>query len=101
MENRYGTSSDMIIQEVEDQGVTRLLAIDSKGLYLTSKDKLDKIIADVNRYGVERQSINEKLSGMGLDPVALFNDNKHLIQTATPGAQSGKKLNPIKASKRR
>ncbi len=100
MENRYGTSSDMIIQEVDDQGVTRLLAIDSKGLYLTSSDKIDKMIADVNRYGVERQSINEKLTGLGLDPVALFNDNKHLIQAVAAGSQSGKKLNPMKASKR-
>ena len=51
MENRYGTTSDMIIQEVENNGVTQLIAIDSDGLYLTSRDRVDRMLADVNRYG--------------------------------------------------
>jgi hypothetical protein len=37
MENRFGTTSDMIVQEVENDGITQLIAIDSKGLYLTPK----------------------------------------------------------------
>ncbi len=101
MENRYGTSSDMIIQEIEDEGMTKLMAIDSKGLYLTTRDKVDKVVADVNRYGVERQIFHDKIAALGMDPVELFDTNKHLIQTASAGSQSGKKLNPIKASKRR
>lgn len=100
MENRYGTTSDMIIQEVENNGVTQLIAIDSKGLYLTTRDRVDRMVADVNRYGVPRQAVNQALEDLGLDPLQLFNANKHLIKTDT-GPAKGKALNPIKASKRR
>ena len=37
MANRFGTSSDMIIQPIEENGVGRLLAIDAKGLYITDE----------------------------------------------------------------
>jgi len=100
MENRYGTTSDMIIQEVENDGITQLIAIDSKGLYLTTRDRVDRMLADVNRYGVPRQEVNQTLEALGLDPLHLFNANKHLIKTDT-GQAKGKALNPIKASKRR
>ncbi len=100
MENRYGTTSDMIIQEVENNGVTQLIAIDSDGLYLTSRDRVDRMLADVNRYGVPRHEINQTLENLGIDPLQLFNANKHLIKTDT-GQSKGKALNPIKASKRR
>ena len=100
MENRYGTTSDMIIQEVENNGIPQLIAIDSKGLYLTTQDRVDRMLADVNRYGVPRQEVNQTLEDLGLDPLQLFNANKHLIKTDT-GQTKGKALNPIKASKRR
>nr|WP_320017004.1 hypothetical protein [uncultured Desulfobacter sp.] len=100
MENRYGTTSDMIVQEVENNGITQLIAIDSKGLYLTTQDRVDRILADPNRYGVPRQKVNQTLEDLGLDPLQLFNANRHLIKTDT-GQAKGKALNPIKASKRR
>ncbi len=101
MENRYGTTQDMIIQEVENNGKAQLLAIDSKGLYLTTQERVGGMVADVNRYGVPREEINRQLESLGLDPLTLFNANKHLIKTDTGTATGGKSLNPIKASKRR
>ena len=50
MQKRFGTTSDMIIQTVEENGVPYCLAIDEKGLYLTTTDRLDKMLADPNRY---------------------------------------------------
>lgn len=101
MENRYGTTQDMIIQEVENNGVAQLLAIDSKGLYLTTRDRVGGMVADANRYGVSREAVNRQLEALGLDPLALFNANRHLIRTETDSGKGGKSLNPIKASKRR
>ena len=100
MENRYGTTSDMIIQEIDNNGAAQLIAIDAKGLYLTTRDRVDRLVADVNRYGVPRDEVNQQLEALGLDPFELFNANKHLIKIAT-GDSKAKALNPIKASKRR
>ena len=100
MENRYGTTSDMIIQEIENHGVFQLIAIYAKGLYLTTRDRVDRHVADVNRYGVPREEVNRQLEELGMDPFELFNANKHLIKT-TADSGKGKALNPIKASKRR
>ncbi|WP_320044393.1 hypothetical protein [uncultured Desulfobacter sp.] len=44
MENRFGTTSDMIVQEVENNGITQLIAIDSKGLYLTTQDRVNRML---------------------------------------------------------
>ena len=96
--NRFGTTAGMIIQEVELQGRKRLLAIDSKGLYLTEQSKVDKKHADVNRYGVKRQDFWDLLEVNGFDTVELFEEHKHLIKTATTGKT--KMVNPLKASKR-
>ncbi|MCG8552905.1 MAG: hypothetical protein MI799_21065, partial [Desulfobacterales bacterium] len=93
MENRFGTTSDMIVQEVENNGVTQLIAIDSKGLYLTTRERVDRMLADANRYGVSRQRVHQTLEALGLDPLQLFNANKHLIKTDT-GQTKGKALNP-------
>lgn len=100
MENRYSTTSDMIVQEVENNGISQLIAIDSKGLYLTTRDRVDRMLADSNRYGVPRQKVNQTLKDLGLDPLQLFNANRHLIKTDASQIKS-KALNPIKASKRR
>ncbi|WP_320008366.1 hypothetical protein [Maridesulfovibrio sp.] len=96
--NRFGTTADMIIQEVELEGRKRLLAIDSKGLYLTEHSKVDKKHADINRYGVRRQEIWDLLEMNGFQTVELFEENKHLIKTAVAG--KAKMVNPLKASKR-
>ncbi|MEH0020542.1 MAG: hypothetical protein V6Z89_12860 [Desulfobacter sp.] len=100
MENRYGTTADMVIQEVDLGGISRLIAIDNKGLYLTTPDRVDRMVADVNRYGVSRKEVNRQLEQQGLDPFELFNANKYRVRTGTDGVK-GKALNPIKASKRR
>ena len=98
MENRFGTTSDMIIQDVEENGVPLLLALDAQGLYLTSRTYLDKGRADPNRYTGARHDVRTRLSALGLDPVALLNDNKHLVRTDT--GKAARKVNPLKASKR-
>ncbi|NDV28590.1 hypothetical protein [Desulfovibrio sp. JC010] len=96
--NRFGTTSDMIIQEVELNGEKKLLAIDSKGLYLTEQSRVDKKHADVNRYGVTRQVFWDLLEENGFETFDLFEENKHLIKTVTAG--KAKMVNPLKASKR-
>ncbi|HAS87946.1 MAG TPA: hypothetical protein DCS48_01360 [Desulfovibrio sp.] len=96
--NRFGTTSDMIIQEVELDGEKKLLAIDSKGLYLTEQNRVDKKKADINRYGVDRRTFWNLLEDHGFATVELFEENKHLIKTATAG--KSKMVNPLKASKR-
>lgn len=101
MENRYGTTQDMIIQEVDIDGVAQLLAIDDKGLYLTTRDRVGGMVADVNRYGIPREEVNRRLETLGFDPQDVFNANRHLIRTDTGAGKGGKALNPIKASKRR
>ncbi|TIH19844.1 hypothetical protein D0S45_00465 [Marinifilum sp. JC120] len=96
--NRFGTTADMIIQEVELDGEKRLLAIDNRGLYLTEQTRVDKKHADVNRYGVDRQEAWDLLEKHGFATVDLFEDNKHLIKTKVAG--KSKMVNPLKASKR-
>ena len=97
--NRFGTTSDMIIQEIPDVGPACLLAIDAKGLYLTTPGNVDSPLADVNRYGVNRLEFINKLEELGYSPYDLFEEHKDKIKVA--GSDAGKKkLNPIKASKR-
>ncbi|WP_319779628.1 hypothetical protein [Maridesulfovibrio sp.] len=96
--NRFGTTSDMVIQEVDLNGEKKLLAIDSKGLYLTEQSRVDKKQADVNRYGVDRQGIWDLLEENGFATVDIFEENKHRIKTVTAG--KSKMINPLKASKR-
>ena len=52
--NRFGTTADMVIQTVEIEGETKLLAIDNRGLYLTEEFRVDSRKADLNRYGICR-----------------------------------------------
>ena len=100
MANRYGTTSEMIIQTIEDGDVSRLLAIDAKGLYFTSQDRVDRAVADVNRYGTSREFVRQRLEELGMDPHELFMANQHRIQMEEE-TSTKQKLNPIKASKRR
>ena len=71
MDNRFGTTSGMVIQTVMENGQEFCLAIDERGLYLTSANYLDKNLAEANA---------------------------HRIPVYTDEAK--KKINPIKASKR-
>ena len=98
MQNYFGTTSDMIIQTVEEQGALYCLAIDDKGLYLTTQNRLDKMSADPNRYTAVRKTVPERLTALGLNPAALMNDNQHLMKKDS--GESVKKINPLKASKR-
>ncbi len=100
MVNQFGTTSDMIIQEIDDNGTTRLIAIDSVGLYLTTPARIDSMLADVNRYGVCRIEPYRQLQDLGLDPQELFNTNQHLIKSDVFKEPAGKPVNPLKASKR-
>lgn len=97
MINRFGTTSEMIIQDIEENGVVWLLAIDIKGLYLTTRNRVDTRLADPNRYS-DRRHTAARLSALGMNPDELFSQNQHLIKVDTAGA--GKKVNPLKASKR-
>ncbi len=95
--NRFGTTGDMIIQEVKDGGDDYLLAIDVRGLYLTTRDRVDTGRADLNRYAVDRAEFWTRLEGLGFSPEALFEEHKDKIKVAS---QTVRKINPLKASKR-
>ena len=46
MDNRFGTTTGMVIQTVMENVQEICLAIDERGLYLTSANYLDKNLAD-------------------------------------------------------
>ncbi len=98
MQNRFGTTSDMVIQAIEEHGAAYCLAIDEKGLYLTTRDRLDKFWADPNRYTAARLTVPARLAALGLDPAALVSANQHLIKKDS--GEQARKVNPLKASKR-
>lgn len=98
--NRFGTSREMVIDEIEVNGVGQMMAIDEKGLYLTTPDKVGRATADVNRYGVQRQAFIDTLEAMGYDTQKIRNDNRHIVAALAANGPTEKKLNPIKASKR-
>lgn len=99
MYSRFGTNSDMVIGTVRENGIDLLLAIDEKGLYLTDPVYLDKPKADPNRYSGVRAGMVSRIRSLGMDPEALFHDNKGKILKSDDGAAK-KKVNPLKASKR-
>ena len=98
MTNRFGTTTDMVIQHIEENGILRALAIDGKGLYLTLPGRLDSGLADPYRYAGGREEIGTRLTALGLDPAALLGANQHRIKVVT--GEAAKKVNPLKASKR-
>ena len=97
-DNRFGTTSGMVIQTVMENGQEFCLAIDERGLYLTSANYLDKNLADPHRYSGSRATTKARLLALDLDPVRLAEANAHRIPVYTDEAK--KKINPIKASKR-
>ncbi len=98
MASLFGTTSDMVIQPVTENGVELLLAIDEKGLYFTTAKYVDSNLADPNRY-TGRVNLTERLAALDLDAAALAEANKDKIKKAGEGADK-KKINPLKASKR-
>lgn len=95
--NRFGTTSDMIIQEFQEGEATYLVAIDADGLYLTTRERVDTGMVDLNRYGVDRDGFADRLKRQGISPTDMFAANKDKIQTFSVSKQ---KINPLKASKR-
>ena len=98
MVNRFGSQSEMVIQPVEENGTSYLLAIDEKGLYLTTKTYVDSNMADPNRFS-DRGGIIPRLQALNLDPQAILQANQHRIPKIGEG-DAKKKVNPLKASKR-
>ena len=98
MKNKFGTTEDMIIQSVEENGIVYQLAVDAAGLYLTTKNRVSSLLADLNRYTRSRKETEARLSALGMNPAELFEQNKHLIRTDS--GEAVKKVNPLKASKR-
>ena len=60
MDNRFGTTSGMVIQTVMENGQEFCLAIDERGLYLTSARYLDKNLADPHRYSGSRATTKRR-----------------------------------------
>ena len=99
MYNRFGTDADMVIQPFVENGQEFLLAIDDKGLYLTTNVYVGKGKADPNRYTGARANVVERVKALGLDPAQLVADNQSKVRKPGEGAEK-KKVNPLKASKR-
>ena len=98
--NSYGTTEGMVVREVELNGKPRAIAIDDKGLYITSPDRIGRNVADVNRYGVDRREFLRQIEAIGIDAAQLFEENRHRIVTTGGPGKEEKKVNPIKAYKR-
>lgn len=99
-QNQFGTTPEMVIEEIDDHGFKRIMAIDDKGLYLTSPEKVGRRVADVNRYGVDRTEFKMILESLGYDTAAIFEENRHRVAAQEEYVPTEKKVNPIKASKR-
>ncbi len=97
MITRFGTASAMVVQNVEENNVELVMAIDQRGLYLTHAKYLDKNLSDPNRIS-NRKPMEERINALGFDYKVLFEENKHLIQDLPK--EKAVKVNPLKASKR-
>ena len=64
MPSLFGSTSDMVIQPVQENGSEFLLAIDEKGLYLTTSKYVDSSLADPNRYTQARASVTARLTAL-------------------------------------
>lgn len=98
--NRFGTTQDMVIEELDVHGVRKVMAIDDKGLYLTNPERVGRNMADTNRYGVSRQEFKEILETLGYNTEAIFRENRHRIPDESAYVSQERKVNPLKASKR-
>lgn len=99
MLNRFGSRWEMVIQNVDEKGQTFLLAIDERGLYLTTERYLDRNLADPHRYAGQRAGVPARLAALGLDASALLAAHQHKVKRIGEG-EPKKKVNPLKASKR-
>ena len=98
MIKRFGSTSDMIIQSVEENGVQYFLAIDEKGLCLATQKYLDSDLADPNRYSSLRVGLPVRLAALQLDAAALAGANHHRVKKIGEG-DAKKKINLLKTSK--
>lgn len=98
--NQFGTTEEMVIEEIDDHGVRRIMAIDDKGLYLTRPEMVGRYVADMSRYGVDRVEFKLILETLGYDTDAIVEKNRHRVLVQTGVTPTDKKVNPIKASKR-
>ncbi|MCG8470932.1 MAG: hypothetical protein MI742_03640 [Desulfobacterales bacterium] len=98
--NFFGTSKEMVIDEIDVDGIKRIMAIDDKGLYLTTPERVGRNMADNNRYGISRKEFIEVLERLGYDTQKIFNENRHLVKNPDADLPKERKVNPLKASKR-
>ncbi len=97
MITRFGSSKEMVLQEVTENGTVLQMLIDNRGLYLTEEKYLIRAVADPNRYS-NREIMENRINALGIDYKELFETNKHLIQKLP--TEKVAKVNPLKASKR-
>ena len=92
MDNRFGTTSGMVIQTVMENGQELCLAIDERGLYLTSARYLDKNLADPHRYSGSRATTKARLLALDLTP-SIWPRPMPTASRSIP-TRPGKKINP-------
>ncbi len=97
MITRFGSSKEMILQEIEENGIVLQMLIDNRGLYLTEEKYLIRQVADTNRYS-DRTLMEKRINALGIDYKELFETNKDRIQKMP--TEKAAKVNPLKASKR-
>ncbi len=97
MITRFGTAKEMVVQDIVENDATFLLAIDQKGLYLTTGRYVDKDLSDPNRNS-DRRLMEQRINALGIDYKAFYEENKHLVKDMPKS--TAVKVNPLKASKR-
>lgn len=98
--NRCGTRKEYVVQPVELAGEEKFIAFDDKGVYITEARHIDSGIADINRYGRDRDVFIEQLETAGVDMDEVTTKIDEIIANMPADTGKKKKVNPLKASKR-
>ncbi len=76
----FGTTPEMVIESIEVNGKLKAIAIDSRGIYITTPDRIGTPAADANRSKAERHHDIRELARRGIDTRALYEENRHRIK---------------------
>ena len=83
MNNRFGTTSDMIIQTVQEKKDALASPLMKKRAVPDLAGYVDRPLADPNRYAGNRKDVAARLNALGLDAGSLLEQNQHRIPKIT------------------
>ena len=73
------TTHEMIVDCIEVRGILKAIAIDARGLYITTPHRIGRPETDANRSKTERHRDIRQLTRLGIDTRALYEANRHRI----------------------